>query len=55
MPKTVAIEYHRVLVTIGYLEKYPNIMGVLDMIDGKDNDNGEDNDDGKDNRYTTIN
>jgi hypothetical protein len=54
MPKTVAIEYHRVLVTIGYLEKYPN-MGVLDTIDGKDNDDGEDNNDGKDNRYTMIN
>ena len=54
MPKTIAREDHRVLVTIGYLEKYPN-MGVLDTIDGKDNDDGEDNNDGKDNRYTMIN
>jgi hypothetical protein len=54
MPKTIAREDHCVLVTIGYLENYPN-MGVLDAIDGKDNDNGEDNNDGKDNGYTTIN
>jgi hypothetical protein len=31
MPKTIAREDHHVLVTIGYLEKYPNI-GVLDMM-----------------------
>jgi hypothetical protein len=31
MPKTIAREDHRVLVTIGYLEKYPN-MGVLDAM-----------------------
>ncbi len=40
-------------MTIGYLEKYPNI--VLDAIDGKNNDDGLDNDDGKDDKYTTIN
>jgi hypothetical protein len=31
MPKTIAREDHRVLLTIGYLEKYPN-MGVLDAM-----------------------
>ncbi len=31
MPKTIAREDHRVLVTFGYLEKYPN-MGVLDAM-----------------------
>jgi hypothetical protein len=31
MPKTIAREDHHVLVTIGYLEKYPN-MGVLDAM-----------------------
>ncbi len=54
MPNTIARGDHRVLVTIGYLEKYPN-MGVLDAIDGEDNDDGKDKDDGKDNRYSTIN
>jgi hypothetical protein len=42
MPKTIAREDHRVLVTIGYLENYPN-MGVLDTIDGEDNEDGKDN------------
>jgi hypothetical protein len=54
MPKNIAREDHRVLVTIGYLEKYPN-MGVLDAINSKDNEEGKDNDDGKVNKYTTIN
>ncbi len=54
MPKTIAREDHRVLVTIGYLEKYPN-MGVLDLINGKDNYDGEDNNNGKVDEYTTIN
>jgi hypothetical protein len=46
MPKTIARKDHRVLVTIGYLEKYPN-MGVLDATNGKDNDDNEGNDDSK--------
>jgi hypothetical protein len=54
MPKTIAREDHPVLMTIGYLENYPN-MGVLDATDGKDNDNGKDNNDTKEYRYTTIN
>jgi hypothetical protein len=54
MPKTITRDDHCVLVTIGYLEKYPN-MGVLDAIDCKNNDNGLDKDDGKDDKYTTIN
>ncbi len=53
MPKNIAREDHCVLVTIGCLEKYPN-MGVLDAIDGEDNDNSGDNNDGKDNKYKTI-
>ncbi len=54
MPKTIARVDHCVLVTVGYLEEYPN-MGVLDAINGKDNDDGKDNNDGKDDKYTTIN